>query len=114
MKDSTENDNNLGYEKNTILVDNIPLRQCLILAVNFWSVKYFDVFNFGTSYLGAKIGQNKTMTKISRFTGYARLREILSYIIVDQIQIPQMEIMLRHILDYSPDLTMMLVKRYTL
>ena len=29
---------------------------------------YFGVFNFGTSYLGAKIGQNKTMTKISRFT----------------------------------------------
>jgi hypothetical protein len=40
------------------------LRQCSILAVNFWSVKYFGVFNFGTSYLGAKIGQNKTMTKI--------------------------------------------------
>jgi hypothetical protein len=38
------------------------------LAVNFWSVTYFGVFNFGTSYLGAKIGQTKTMTKISRFT----------------------------------------------
>jgi hypothetical protein len=38
------------------------------LAVNFWSVTYFGVFNFGISYLGAKIGQNKTMTKISRFT----------------------------------------------
>jgi hypothetical protein len=36
------------------------LRQCSILAVNFWSVTYFGVFNFGTSYLGAKIGQNKT------------------------------------------------------
>jgi len=44
------------------------LRQCSILAVNFWSVTYFGGFNFGTSYLGAKIGQNKTMTKISRFT----------------------------------------------
>jgi hypothetical protein len=32
-----------------------------ILAVNFWSVTYFSGFNFGTSYLGAKIGQNKTM-----------------------------------------------------
>jgi hypothetical protein len=42
--------------------------QCSILAVNFWSVTYFGMFNFGTSYLGAKIGQNKTMTKISRFT----------------------------------------------
>jgi hypothetical protein len=31
------------------------LRQCSILAVNFWSVTYFGVFNFGTSYLGAKI-----------------------------------------------------------
>jgi hypothetical protein len=38
------------------------------LAVNFWSVTYFGVLNFGTSYLGAKIDQNKTMTKISRFT----------------------------------------------
>jgi hypothetical protein len=44
------------------------LRQCSILAVNIWSVTYFGVFNFGTSYLGAKIGQNKTMTNISRFT----------------------------------------------
>ena len=26
-----------------------------ILAVNFWSVTYFGVFNFGTSYLVAKI-----------------------------------------------------------
>jgi hypothetical protein len=26
MKVSTENDNNVGYEKITILVDNIPLR----------------------------------------------------------------------------------------
>jgi hypothetical protein len=42
------------------------LRQCSILVVNFWSVTYFGVFNFGTSYIGAKIGQNKTMTKISR------------------------------------------------
>jgi hypothetical protein len=40
------------------------LRQRSILAVNFWSVTYFCVFNFGTSYLGAKIGQNKTITKI--------------------------------------------------
>jgi hypothetical protein len=31
-------------------------------------VTYFGVFNFGTSYLDAKIGQNKIMTKISRFT----------------------------------------------
>ena len=44
------------------------LRQCSILAVNCWSVAYFGVFNFGPSYLGAKIGQNKTMTNISRFT----------------------------------------------
>jgi hypothetical protein len=32
-------------------------------------VTNFCVFNFGTSYLGAKIGQHKTMTNISRFTG---------------------------------------------
>jgi NADH/NAD ratio-sensing transcriptional regulator Rex len=35
-----------------------------------WNVTYFGVFNFGTSYLEAKIGQIKTMTKISRFTIY--------------------------------------------
>jgi len=27
MKVSTENDNNFGYEKITIVVDNMPLRQ---------------------------------------------------------------------------------------
>ena len=27
MKVSMENDNNFGYEKNTILVDNIPLNR---------------------------------------------------------------------------------------
>ena len=52
------------------------LRQCSILAINFWSVTYFGVFNFGTSYLGAKIGQNKIMTKISRFTVTYQLRKI--------------------------------------
>jgi hypothetical protein len=31
------------------------LRQRSILAVNFCSVTYFGVFNFGTLYLGAKI-----------------------------------------------------------
>ena len=34
------------------------VRQCAILAVNFWSVTYFGVFNFDTLHLGAKIGQN--------------------------------------------------------
>ena len=29
------------------------------MAVYFWSVTYFGVFNFCNSYLGAKIGQNK-------------------------------------------------------
>jgi hypothetical protein len=29
MKVSTENDNNFGYEKITIVVDNIPLRHCI-------------------------------------------------------------------------------------
>jgi hypothetical protein len=38
------------------------LRQCSILTVNFWSVTYFGVLNFSTSYLGAKKDQNKTMT----------------------------------------------------
>jgi hypothetical protein len=44
------------------------IKEVFNIGGNFWSVIYFGVFNFGTSYLGAKIGQNKTMTKISRFT----------------------------------------------
>jgi hypothetical protein len=31
-------------------------------------VTYFGVLKFGTSYLCVKIGQNKTMINISRFT----------------------------------------------
>jgi hypothetical protein len=31
MKVSTENDNNFGYEKITIVVDNIPLKDVVIL-----------------------------------------------------------------------------------
>jgi hypothetical protein len=31
MKVSTENDNNFGYEKITIVVDNIPLKYWFIL-----------------------------------------------------------------------------------
>ena len=31
MKVSTENDNNFGYEKITILVDNIPLKNFFFL-----------------------------------------------------------------------------------
>ena len=34
MKVSTENDNNCGYEKITILVDNIPLRY----MIQWWRV----------------------------------------------------------------------------
>jgi hypothetical protein len=30
MKVSTENDNNFGYEKITILVDNIPLKMFML------------------------------------------------------------------------------------
>ena len=33
MKVSTENDNNFGYEKITIVVDNIPLMRCLLRNV---------------------------------------------------------------------------------
>jgi hypothetical protein len=32
IKVSTENDNNFGYEKITILVDNIPLSDCQITS----------------------------------------------------------------------------------
>jgi hypothetical protein len=34
MKVSTENDNNFGYEKITIVVDNIPLRYNWIVTIN--------------------------------------------------------------------------------
>jgi hypothetical protein len=46
-------------------------------GVNFWSVTYFGVLNFGTSYLGAKIGQYKTMTKICQFTVHEHKLEIV-------------------------------------
>ena len=42
MKVSTENDNNFGYEKITILVDNMPLIQ-----------QYFDIM----VYVGSLYGQ---------------------------------------------------------
>ena len=35
MKASTENDNNFGHEKTTILVDNTPLRIDLKTKINF-------------------------------------------------------------------------------
>ena len=53
------------------------LRQCSILAVDFWSVTYFGVLNFGASYLGAKIGECRTMTKICRFTVHEHILEIV-------------------------------------
>ena len=34
MKVSTENDNNFGYEKITIVVDNIPLRLYIVIYIN--------------------------------------------------------------------------------
>jgi hypothetical protein len=43
---------------------------------------YLGVFNFGTSYLGAKIGQNKTMTKIYRFTVLIALLVAISVMLV--------------------------------
>jgi hypothetical protein len=39
MKVSTENDNNFGYEKNTIVVDNIPLR--IVAQANLNSIAKF-------------------------------------------------------------------------
>jgi hypothetical protein len=33
MKVSTENDNNFGHEKITIVVDNIPLRKCHVMVI---------------------------------------------------------------------------------
>ena len=40
MKVSTENDNNFGYEKITIVVDNIPLKKEEKLHI------WFSLFNF--------------------------------------------------------------------
>jgi hypothetical protein len=34
MKVSTENDNNFGYEKITIVVDNIPLNNICVSEIN--------------------------------------------------------------------------------
>ena len=35
MKVSTENDNNFGYEKITIVVDNMPLNVILLREIQF-------------------------------------------------------------------------------
>jgi hypothetical protein len=34
MKVSTENDNNFGYEKITIVVDNIPLNNGIVIDIS--------------------------------------------------------------------------------
>jgi hypothetical protein len=44
MKVSTENDNNFGYEKNTIVVDNIPL---IINEHNKKGTTIYDIVNPG-------------------------------------------------------------------
>jgi hypothetical protein len=46
MKVSTENDNNFGYEKITILVDNIPLTQ---------KYNFIHVLKKGEGHLSEKI-----------------------------------------------------------
>jgi hypothetical protein len=42
MKVSTENDNNFGYEKITILVDNIPLSNILVIKIIVVSFDWDD------------------------------------------------------------------------
>ena len=50
MKVSTENDNNFGYEKITILVDNIPLNTWIEI------LKFLKIFeNFEIFYLNFKV-----------------------------------------------------------
>jgi hypothetical protein len=44
MKVSTENDNNFGYEKITILVDNIPFKCYGVITVNAWKKADIDGF----------------------------------------------------------------------
>ena len=44
MKVSTENDNNFGYEKITILVDNIPLSNQKFKLPVIISLIYFKLF----------------------------------------------------------------------
>jgi hypothetical protein len=41
MKVSMENDNNFGYEKITIVVDNIPLikKKFVKVSINVWSIR---------------------------------------------------------------------------
>jgi hypothetical protein len=44
MKISTENDNNFGYEKITIVVDNIPLNK--ILCFIYKKKKIYKMFTY--------------------------------------------------------------------
>ena len=58
MKVSTENDNNFGHEKITIVVDNIPLS---LKCSRFWLFEDISIFNYG-SYLSCWIPFLKSTT----------------------------------------------------
>jgi hypothetical protein len=49
MKVSTENDNNFGYEKITILVDNMPLNACLFVVKRQKKLNKINKFYFNES-----------------------------------------------------------------
>ena len=56
MKVSTENDNNFGYEKITIVVDNIPLKLKVKISRNsdkegITSGEYFECFENNWCYM---------------------------------------------------------------
>ena len=51
MMASTENDNNFGYEKNTIVVDNIPLNQTVVFKKKSIYDLYFMYISIQRRYL---------------------------------------------------------------
>jgi uncharacterized protein (DUF1919 family) len=73
MKVSTENDNNFGYEKITILVDNIPLKEKVRMAQIF----SFKPYKSYKRTLLLSFIMKLSFTNI-RFTNKNRINEVLN------------------------------------
>ena len=69
MKVSTENDNNFGYEKITILVDNIPLNWLTGFRGNFFLNifpigSYVKTMSADSGHLGWRSGSQDIIVKV--------------------------------------------------
>ena len=74
MKVSTENDNNFGYEKNTIVVDNIPLKS--VIKTN----KLIDVWRIYNENRQQFTWRKKDKTQASRIDMILLGKDFLSLV----------------------------------